>query len=89
MKKGNVVEINGVKQPQLNLPELLDMHRKPLTSEEIKPNMWVWDNKEKQYHLVKSVDWHGIPCWEIVDRYGKYKDFEENRFYRFQPLSEV
>ena len=76
------------------LQELIDLHNKPLKLEEIKPNMWVFDNKTKgcintgdvemvgnKLHMCVYKEYLGS---ELYDWY--YIVFEENRYYRYQPL---
>ena len=56
----------------------------PLKFEELRPNMWVWDNFIKRYVELYDVD---------IQRKEVYRDdsnilcvirFEENRFYRYE-----
>lgn len=53
----------------------------PLKFEELKPNMWVWDNKEKEYiklRVINKILYYGN---DEEYRVGDYIKFEENRFY--------
>lgn len=54
----------------------------PLTFEELKPKMWVWDNERKRYDQILEIN------VEPNRFYFRYIDgcfyFEENRFYRKQ-----
>lgn len=65
------------------LKQIIDKHfdNPPLKFEELKPNMWVWDNKIKEFRKIDRVNkmYHGI---EYFNTYGWFIEFEENRFYR-------
>lgn len=50
----------------------------PLKFEELKEEMWVWDNKEKRYSKIESFAWIQIYFYDYTDV------FKENRFYRKQ-----
>lgn len=63
----------------------------PLKFEELKPNMWVWDNKTKSYIFIfKTLNWEPIKGLRYANMIiyhsveGYYMDFEENRFYRYE-----
>ena len=47
---------------------------KPLKLEEIKEGMWLWDNMCEEYIQAIDNEWHEY--------------YEEDRFYRYQPLEE-
>ena len=64
---------------------------KPFKFEELKPNMWVWDNKTKSYIFIfKPLNWEptkGIRYANMIIYHsaeGYYMDFEENRFFRYE-----
>lgn len=54
-----------------------------LTLEELKPNMWVWDNKIKQYYQISCLfkDNREMATYGLMNGFILY---EENRFYRKQ-----
>lgn len=54
-----------------------------LKFEDLKPNMWVFDNKIKEYRKIDRVNkkYRGV---EYFNTYGWFIDFEENRFYRYE-----
>lgn len=63
----------------------------PLKFEELKENMWVWDNKTKSYIFIfKPLNWEpikGIRYANMIINHsaeGYYMDFEEDRFYRYE-----
>lgn len=58
------------------LQRLIDEHfdNPSLKFEELKRNMWIWDNKDKEW--CKYIDDH---VFEYIDGYSG--TFEENRFY--------
>lgn len=55
----------------------------PLKFEDLKQNMWVWDNKIKEYRKIDIVNkkYRGI---EYHNTYGWFIEFEENRFFRYE-----
>ena len=67
------------------LQELIDMHSHPLKLKEIEAGMWVWHNTMKEYIKVSSVTNRGF--FQNENSYlHEYYEFEEGRFYRYQPL---
>ena len=57
---------------------------KPLKFEELKKDMWVWDNFQKKYFKIFRIrEWDPKP---YIIMYGNddCPDFEENRFYRYE-----
>lgn len=52
----------------------------PLEFEELKENMWVWDNKEKMF--CKIVEVLSFDKLSVDYHYTSILEFEENRFYR-------
>lgn len=57
----------------------------PLKFEELKPNMWVWDNAIKEWVKVEAqreTYTKIIECWVIGWVLLKTYEFEPNRFYR-------
>ena len=78
------------------LKQCIDEHfsNPPLEFEELKENMWVWDNKDKYYFQCNpriSTDmaecvWYGSFWYNTGEGhdefYEDYIEFEENRFYR-------
>lgn len=74
------------------LMELINEHfdNPPLKPEELRDNMWVWDNKSKTYHFVRGI--HKTVDKVLFIRASRrsskidpyYVDVEENRFYRKQ-----
>lgn len=75
------------------LKQLINEHfdNTPLKFEELKENMWVWDNKTKSYIFIfKPLNWEpikGIRYANMIIYHsaeGYYMDFEENRFFRYE-----
>lgn len=73
------------------LQELIEEYfdNQALKFEELKENIWVWDNKTKSYIFIfKPLNWEptkGIRYANMIIYHsaeGYYMDFEENRFYR-------
>ena len=87
-------EARSTIQPYYYINEAIDyaikeLQNPPLKFEELKENMWVWDNKTKSYIFIfKPLNWEptkGIRYANMIINYsadGYYMDFEENRFYR-------
>ena len=83
-------------QPYAYVNEALDFAIKelsnpPLKFEELKENMWVWDNKHKVYNKIGIIStFYGTG--EIISfvylneatQWGDVFKFEENRFYRYE-----
>ena len=64
------------------LSQLIDEHfdNPPLKFEELKENMWVWDNKYKEYIYIEGG--FGEHCFEYRCAISNsVRRFEENRFY--------
>lgn len=74
--------------------ELINEHfdNPPLKFEELKPNMWVWDNKEDWWRKIKIVF---EPCKEYpngsfkswsdsAETYLDFVSFEKNCFYKYE-----
>lgn len=72
--KENHIAVEDMIENSKVLQELIDMHNKPLKFEEIKEGMWLWDSMCEEYIQVIDDEWHEY--------------YEENRFYRYQPLEE-
>lgn len=71
--------------------DYLENDNPPLKFEELKPNMWVWDNKIKEYIFIfEPLNWKPIKGLRYANQViyysaeGYYTDFEENRFFRKQ-----
>ena len=65
------------------LRRLIEEHfdNPPLKWEELKPNMWVWDNKCDSYYKISDLDeFKGI----MFEGGFYYEWFEENRYFRKQ-----
>ena len=59
----------------------------PLKFEDLKENMWIWDNKYKDYVRLKLHDIENYGKLIIFSKgYGEeyLRKFEENRFYRYE-----
>ena len=54
--------------------------------EELESGMWVWDSKWGQYIEIYSVRNSEVMYYCTHSYYEECCDFEENRFYRYQPL---
>lgn len=86
-KKLSIKNVPQLKADTLN--ELIHEHfdNPPLEFEELKPNMWVWDNEMKEWiqivHLTnflgatKFVNFYINGLSELID-----SEYEPNRFYR-------
>lgn len=85
-KKLSIKNVPQLKADTLN--ELIHEHfdNPPLEFEELKPNMWVWDNKRKAKLLIGYCYSKDDMLTIIFQNPEDYKyihlDFEENRFYR-------
>lgn len=71
----------------LALNELVEMEMKldnpPLGFEELKTNMWVWDNEDKKYNKIIEINGDKISFYYITSDVMRYIcKFEPNRFYR-------
>lgn len=54
----------------------------PYKFEDLKPNMWVWDEKEKKCNKIIKIKGRNIDFYYITKDTHRYKmEFEENRFY--------
>lgn len=56
---------------------------KPLSFEELKEGMWVWDNVLKEYIHILTIDFE-VPSEGPIETENEYVPFESNRFYRKQ-----
>ena len=57
----------------------------PLKFEELKPDMWIWDNLENEYIRVDTIyDNSSFSAWRIAYDYDNDYKFQKNRFYRKQ-----
>lgn len=61
----------------------------PLKFEELKPKMWIWDNRWNEYKYIDIYDdWHDCYWLRIVDDvHGEtlsLAGYEENRYFRKQ-----
>lgn len=64
--------------------ELKELKRnKPLKFEELKPNMWVFDNKYKEYCYIYFIAGK-YPHRKYIDNCESDSEFEENRFFRYE-----
>ena len=67
------------------MQELIHEHfdNPPLGFEELKPNMWVWDNEDKKYNKITEINGDKISFYYITSDVMRYIcKFEPNRFYR-------
>lgn len=65
--------------------ELMHEHfdNPPLKLKELKPNMWVWDNKDKKYNKIIEINGDEIDFYYITSGVLRYiAKFKPNRFYR-------
>lgn len=59
----------------------------PYSFEDLKPNMWVWDNKCKVFNKIsRTFDFYGTNVIDFAyindtTQFGKSIKFEENRFF--------
>ena len=75
--KNQLVEIES----RLSRVSTQENSNPPLKFEELKPNMWVWDNKYKEYiklSIINNILYYGN---DEEYRFCDYIEFEENRFY--------
>lgn len=54
----------------------------PLKFEELKENMWVWDNDYKLYCLIDRI--YSFNKFSVNYHFNTMQQFEENRFYRME-----
>lgn len=92
-KKLSIKNVPQLKADTLN--ELIHEHfdNPPLEFEELKPNMWIWDNEMKEWiqivHLTnflgatKFVNFYINGLSELID-----SEYEPNRFYRKEVVQE-
>lgn len=67
------------------LKNLIQVHfsNPPLKFEELKPNMWVWDNEDKKYNKITEINGDKIGFYYITSDVMRYIcKFKPNRFYR-------
>lgn len=77
--------MNGVRKDLDILNKLIHEHfdNPPLEFEELKPNMWVWDNEDKKYNKITEINGDKISFYYITSDVMRYIcKFEPNRFYR-------
>lgn len=55
----------------------------PLSFDDLKPCMWVWDDLKKRYDCIIALDVATAPT-PIIEMTESYEHFEQNRFYRRQ-----
>jgi len=82
-KKLSIKNVPQLKADTLN--ELIHEHfdNPPLEFEELKPNMWVWDNEDKKYNKIIEINGDKISFYYITSDVMRYIcKFEPNRFYR-------
>lgn len=73
-----------IKAGQYNAKQLNELRNpKPLKFEELKPNMWVWDNGYKEWCYIYFIAGK-YPHRKYIDNCESDGIFEENRFYRKQ-----
>ena len=72
------------------LQELIDLHTKALTLDEIKNHMWVYDACMGEYIQIsrnpQKDDNFPIYFYCVDYQNEHYSRFKENRFYRYKPL---
>lgn len=56
---------------------------KPLSFEDLKEGMWIWDNVLKEYIHILTIDFE-VPSEGLIETENEYVPFEEGRFYRKQ-----
>lgn len=86
----NLCEHFGVKSEK----ELQNIYlNKPYKFEDLKPNMWVWDNRLKTCFLIheinKNYEWPIIVYRNHLDNEMDGLKYEENRFYPVEYANEV
>lgn len=55
----------------------------PLSFDDLKEGMWVWDDLKKRYDRIIVLD-VATTSRLVIEMAGSYELFEENRFYRKQ-----
>lgn len=65
--------------------QLIEEHfdNQPLKFEELKENMWVFDNKYKEYCYIYFIAGK-YPHRKYIDNCESDSEFEENRFFRYE-----
>ena len=54
----------------------------PYTFEDLKPNMWLWDEKEKKCNKIIEIEGKNIDFYYITESIDRFiVEFEEGRFY--------
>lgn len=54
----------------------------PHKFEDLKPNMWVWDDKEKKCNKIIEIEGRNIDFYYITESIDRFiVEFEEGRFY--------
>ena len=55
---------------------------KPYTFEDLKPNMWLWDEKENKCNKIIEIEGKNIDFYYITESIDRFiVEFEEGRFY--------
>lgn len=66
----NAKKLNELRNPQ------------PYKFEDLKPNMWVWDDKEKKCNKIIEIEGRNIDFYYITESIDRFiVEFEKNRFY--------
>ena len=66
----NAKKLNELRNPQ------------PYKFEDLKPNMWVWDDKEKKCNKIIEIEGRNIDFYYITESIDRFiVEFEEGRFY--------
>lgn len=84
----NICSSNSKVKDRKTFKQLIHEHfdNPPLKFEELKPDMWVWDNDRKEYSkIVDVIGWdedEDEPAFLIVFEPNEYDCWVENRFYK-------
>ena len=74
-------EVDKYKHEYFSMCDLVE-NPQPYKFEDLKPNMWVWDEKEKKCNKIIKIEGRNIDFYYITEDIHRYKvEFEENRFY--------
>lgn len=75
----------GLEEDLEPIYQLINEHfdNPPFGFEELKSNMWVWDNEDKKYNKIIEINGDKISFYYITSDVMRYIcKFEPNRFYR-------
>lgn len=80
-----LVELSRVVMSKQEIIDVLTTNP-PLKFEDLKQNMWVWDNDYKLYCLIDRI--YSFNKFSVNYHFNTMQEFEENRFYRYEVKDE-